>query len=256
MNNHEVSSLLRVLSSAAHITLENGGETYRAEDIVLYIAPALGADDVDIFATPTGIIITVNVNGESHTTVKSVKKRTINLNKINSVNDVSRGVAEGRIGLLEAEEMLAEIHNSKTGSTLWGILAAGLASGFFTVLFGGSFFDFAIALLAGGLVAYISEFFERADMFHFMISLTGGAVVATVAALLSDFVNIDKVIVGGIMPLLPGLAMTNAIRDTMKGDLVSGTSRLMEALLRAVGIATGVGIVLSVYSYFGRGMFV
>lgn len=47
------------------------------------------------------------------------------------------------------------------------------------------------------------------------------------------------------MPLLPGLSMTNAIRDTINGDLVSGSARALEALLACVAIAAGVGVVLS-----------
>ena len=57
--------------------------------------------------------------------------------------------------------------------------------------------------------------------------------------------NISALIIGGIMPLLPGLSMTNAIRDTINGDLVSGSARALEALLACVAIAAGVGVVLS-----------
>ena len=49
------------------------------------------------------------------------------------------------------------------------------------------------------------------------------------------------------MPLLPGLDITNAIRDTVNGDLVSGVARTAEALLKAVAIAAGVGVVIALW---------
>ena len=63
--------------------------------------------------------------------------------------------------------------------------------------------------------------------------------------------NYDSIIVGAIMPLLPGMAMTNAVRDIVQGDLLSGTTRIVEAILVGVAIAVGVGVVLKLFVYFG-----
>ena len=57
--------------------------------------------------------------------------------------------------------------------------------------------------------------------------------------------------VGAVLPLLPGLAMTVAIRDTMRGDLVSGVARIAEALLVAACVAVGVGAVLGLWLKIG-----
>lgn len=63
--------------------------------------------------------------------------------------------------------------------------------------------------------------------------------------------NINIIIIGAMMPILPGLAFTNAIRDTMNGDLVSGVAKTGEVFQISVSIAFGVGTVLSVYSMLG-----
>jgi uncharacterized membrane protein YjjP (DUF1212 family) len=47
------------------------------------------------------------------------------------------------------------------------------------------------------------------------------------------------------MPLVPGLAITNAVRDLMGGDLVSGLSKGAEALLTAFAIGAGIAAVFS-----------
>ena len=59
------------------------------------------------------------------------------------------------------------------------------------------------------------------------------------------------IIIGVIMPLLPGVALTNCIRDIMNGDLVSGSARLMEALLTGGCIAVGAGIVMLIFTANG-----
>lgn len=51
--------------------------------------------------------------------------------------------------------------------------------------------------------------------------------------------NVDKVMIGSIMLLIPGIALTNALRDLFAGDTISGILRLLEALIQAGAIACG-----------------
>ncbi|MFA6948923.1 MAG: threonine/serine exporter family protein, partial [Eubacteriales bacterium] len=125
---------------------------------------------------------------------------------------------------------------------------------FFTVLYGGNLFDCLTAAFCGFLVQLLSSSIKRPDIYRFAISLLGGIVIAAIAVgatAIAGTGSIDKIIVGAIIPLLPGLAMTNAIRDTIMGDLVSGIARLAEVMLTAVSLAGGVGVVLSLYVYLG-----
>ncbi len=94
-------------------------------------------------------------------------------------------------------------------------------------------------------------------MFHFIISLIGGIVTAFIAICATQifkYGNIELIISGAIMPLLPGLAMTNAIRDSMRGDLVSGVTRGTEAIIVAIALAIGVMIILKSWLLLGGGL--
>lgn len=77
-----------------------------------------------------------------------------------------------------------------------------------------------------------------------------GAICATTIGMLAhnwvEIVNHDIVIVGGIMPLVPEVAITNSIRDIINGDNLSGLVRGLEAALTSMAIAMGVLLVLSV----------
>ena len=85
-------------------------------------------------------------------------------------------------------------------------------------------------------------------------NFTGGLVtafLAHVAALALPYGDVNATIIGGIMPMLTGLLMTTAVRDTMYGDLVSGIVRALEALLLAASVALGVYIGLKLIAMTG-----
>lgn len=242
------NTLLQVIKLSAQIILENGGDTYRAEETIKFICKSYNVQEIEAIATPTGFYITVSTDGvKSNTIVKRIRKRTINLQKINDVNTISRQIASQLITL---DYALTQLDNIKTDSTTqykYSVLYAGISSAFFTVLFGGGAFEFFISLFIGISNSIISKNFENLQAYQFFSSIISGitmAIIAIAATKLSGMGNYNYIIVGSLMPLLPGLAMTNAIRDTMRGDLISGMARGAEALLVASSLAAGTGAVI------------
>ena len=240
--------LLKVIKLSAQITLENGGETYRAEETIKFICKAFKIKEIDAIATPTGFYLTVSINGDDHyTIVKRIRKRTINLQKIHDVNNISRQIASYSISLKDALKELENISSNRVDQYKYPLLYTGVSSAFFTVLFGGGAFEFMVAFLTGILISAISKGFEELQSYQFFSNIMSGAVIAFAAVTvttLSGIGNYNYIIVGGIMPLLPGLAMTNAIRDTIRGDLISGIARAAEAMLVASSLAAGAGAVI------------
>lgn len=247
--------ILEIAGMAGILILENGGETFRAEETTLRICTSSGYPDSNVIAFPTGLFITLMYDGQTYgTIVKSLNKRCINLNKLARANVLAR---EFESGIIDADTILAElkiINRPEPKNKLLLALIAAVATGLFTILYGGIWFDCIIGCIGGFVVQYISSSFKRINIYHFAISLIGGTVIALIAVTavtIFKIGNIDVIIIGGIIPLLPGLAMTNAIRDTMMGDLVSGMARLGEVLLIAISIAAGVGVVLMTYLALG-----
>ena len=111
--------LLKVVKLASQIILENGGETYRAEESIKFICKSLGVKEIDSVATPTGIYITLSIDGSDHNTViKRINTRSINLLRLNKVNTISRKITEQSISLQEAIVLLEEtrtepLHNNR-----------------------------------------------------------------------------------------------------------------------------------------------
>ena len=241
---------IRLICQAAQLALENGGETYRVEETALRMASGLGLDDVNIVAFPTSIF--VSVGGLSR--IRRVTHRGTNTSRLARVNDVSRRVEHGELSADEAEEELAAIAADRGLHQLTLIAAYGVSAASFSLVFGGSLGTLMVALFIGMAVQAIQPLFSRMAMGTLLFDFTGGFLTAALAQAVHFVVpygDVNAVIVGGIMPLLTGLLMTTAVRDTMYGDLISGIARAVEALLLAACVALGVYVGLSLVSMMG-----
>ena len=248
------SLLVETALLAGRIVLESGGETFRAEETVVNFCYAGGCKSVSAIAFPTGIMITVNYENDTVSSLKRIEKRGINLAKLSGVNALIRKFIGGDVSLEEAYSELKKLSKLPEEKKSVVLAASALASALFAVLLGGGLFEAAVALVAGILVQLIAFSFKKTSIHGFSFSFVGGAVIAILAVLSIEIFKMGKIepiITGAIMPILPGLMLTSAIRDTVMGDLVAGTARLVEALLIAVAIAGGVDIVLSFYLSVG-----
>ncbi|KAJ52771.1 uncharacterized membrane protein YjjP (DUF1212 family) [Clostridium tetanomorphum] len=253
----DTNRILHISAFAGEIMLKSGAETYRVEETVTRICSSYGIKNSDSFATPTGIIISVtDTNGNTISKVIRITYRTIDLDKISKVNDLSRRICSEDLTLDFVDKALNDINtnmNKYSNKTL--IIASSIAAGFFTLLFGGNFNDFFVSLFIGFVIQILSIILSKIETNTFFINAIGGA-TASFIALLSTSIgfgdNTDKIVIGSLMLLVPGLVITNAIRDSVAGDLVAGTSRAAEAFLIAIAIAVGSGIVFSLWiKYFG-----
>ena len=241
--------IIRTARLAGRLLLENGAETYRVEDTVSFICKTGGLTDVSVISLPTGTIYSfVDEDGVPHSEVVRTKSRTTNLSVVSRVNAISRAVTAGSLSMEQGFAQLEELSRTPPQPLWQGLLANGLSASFFSLLFHGGGFDFAVALVCGLLMRLLGLLFSEDSVSSTLYALLSGALSAVVAVLSVRFFHMGNqtpIIIGAIMPLLPGLAITNAIRDTVNGDLVSGVARTAEALLKAVAIAAGVGTVLA-----------
>lgn len=251
----DINRIMNIAACAGKIILESGGEIYRVEETIVRICSAYNINNAQPFATPTVIIVSAsNEYGQTTSLVMRIKRRSLNLEKISKVNDISRNVKSKGFTLELIENELSKIDSQKAYSTRINILCAATTTGFFALVFGGNLRDFAVSFFIGCLIKLLSIFLDLVETNDFFINTICGALAALIA-LLSVHLNIgshaDKIIIGSIMLLVPGLAITNAIRDTIAGELISGITRCMEAFLVAVAIALGTGVAMKLWFLLG-----
>lgn len=243
---------LALASQAGRIMLENGAETCRIEDTMMRILNHLDIKGANVFVTTTGLF----VSSDEHTLICRIKTRTIHLNKIALVNDMSRRLVSGEISPEEAAKLLEDIDSVKPYRPAVRIAASALSCFCFAFIYGGTPADELAAFFSGAFLSPLLIFLGRIKISGFLTSLFGGAWAALLTLLLIKLgigENMDKIIIASIMPLVPGVVLTNSVRDILEGDYLSGSGRILDALLVAAAVAAGVGSVLKLYFYFFGG---
>ena len=244
----EINNILQVAAYAGKIMLESGAEAYRVEETMNRICNSLGIEVADSYATPTVIIASASHQGEIKSLVVRISSRSVDLQRIHKVNDLARNIVKNKLTVEELNDNLKEIEEERRYSNTITILFSAVGAFGFVFLFGGSLRDAIAAFLIGIVVKYFSIKGENIGLNSFFnTSICAGilAFLAIISIKIGLAFDMDKVIIGSIMLLVPGLAITNAIRDTVAGDLVSGLARGAEAFLTAIAVAVGTGVVLS-----------
>ena len=252
------SRYMAPLQLAGRMIMECGGETYRVEETITRMGRAFGLKDVESFAVPSGIFISYRgQDGDIQTAVKRVRKGATDLNRVDEVNAVSRRVEGERLSCEEAMRLLEEIAGRKAIiSQPVLVLAAAVSSGGWAMLFGGRGWDFACGVAVGALVHLLAQLLNRFHMQTLVSTLLGSFVAALLPMAfhsLTGLGTVDVIVAGTLMPMLPGLAMTNAVQDTMRGDMVSGLSHGISAVLTAVLVAGGALMAASLFALLTGG---
>lgn len=244
---------------AGEIMLCSGAETYRVEDTMHHILKtADDAEIIEVLVMMTGITATLKRKDELPVSiVKRVASRGTNLSRVVEVNDISRRYCGQYLTLEKAYHKLIELKGEKYNGTIHPVAIAGACAGF-TLMFGGRLTDAALAAVVGFFQALCLFIGKKLDFHSFIQDVIASVGVAFISIVLKVIIgspmNMDIVMISAIMPLVPGMAITNAVRDTLQGDYISGAARTLEAFLKAAGIALGIGIGIAIFgSIFLKG---
>lgn len=242
----EEKAVMEIALEAGHILLENGAEIFRVEETMDRICRHYGLESGSAFVLSNGIFLTAGSERENFfAKVQHIPVSGTHLDKVAAVNQLSREVEQGKYDSIEqVKEELKRIKGMK-GKPKWvQILASGIGSGAFCLLFGGNLEDTLVAF-AAGLILYVYVLQISVHLSKIVGNLLGGLLV-TLFCGLSYYAGIGQhmnfMIIGSIMPLIPGVAFTNAIREMADADYISGTVRMMDALVGFLSIAIGVGM--------------
>ena len=250
-DDHEV---LEAAMEAGHILLENGAEIARVEETMERICRNFGVEYENFFVLSNGIFTTGSPDTGSlrgqYAKVLPIPVKGAQLDKVVAVNQLSREVAEGRYTIDQVREKLEQIRTMRGKSLRVQVLASGAGSACFCYLLGGSLADSAVAFAAGFLLYIFVLRVSGSGISKITKNLCGGAMVTLICILsyrLGLGENISRMIIGSIMPLVPGVAFTNGIRDLADGDYISGAVRLLDAILVFLCVAIGVGMMFLIY---------
>lgn len=219
-----------------------GAEVHRVEDSIERMCSAIGFIKTDVFIITSSMVVTVCTEEDTYTQTRRIKGIGMDIERLHRLNALSRKICEQDLSEHDISSELNSIKLLKRYPLWLECLSYMLISGSFTLFFGGNFIESVASALIGSAMCIINHFSEKAFLNKIFAKFIGSFAVTWVAYILMklDVIYVmDKVIIGNIMLLIPGVGLTNALRDLLVGDNMTGLLRLIEAMLLAFAIAVG-----------------
>lgn len=235
--------------------LTSGAEVHRVEESIQRMCLAFGAKRVDAFVITTSMVVTIYMDhGESCTQTRRIHAAGTDYEKLHRLNQLSRRICARPMTEQEIRAELEEAMACKAYPVWVDLLSCAVIAGSFTLFFGGTMVEMLLSLLAGGIVRLCTLYSERVlpnktfSKFFSAVTATFLAFLCMRAGWIDD---VDKIIIGNIMTLIPGIGLTNALRDLFTGDGIAGILRCVEAALTALAIAAGYFLVAVLGGFVG-----
>lgn len=251
----ETKEILAFTVEFSDAMLRNGAEVYRVEDTAIRILSAHDIEDCDVYILANGIFASANEHkDDSCSMIRHVPLASPHLGRIAALNQLAREICSHQCSIEEAWKRLEECKSIPIYKLTRRMLFSGLGCGGFTYLFGGTPLDMVFSFFIGIPLELFSDYLSRHKSSRFIANVLASAFVTFFALMLVVLqlpVHYDKIIIGDIMPLVPGIVLTTSIRDFFNGDYLSGTTHLIDALLTSFCIAAGVGTMISIFRIVG-----
>lgn len=223
--------------------LISGAEVGRVEAAIRYICTAYGCRRTDVFTITSSIVLSIEDRDGIHgTQTRRITGTKTNLTRLHRLNDLSRRICREKPDFDTVRAELAAIDASPAFPLWLEVLASGLIGCSFAIFFGGSFVDGLVASVLGCGLRLTTWLLQKASMNAIFTNVVASFLLSLSAILLVRCglgQDANKIIIGNIMLLIPGIALTNSLRDMISGDIMTGLLRFLDAVLVAAAIAAG-----------------
>lgn len=244
--------LLNLTTDLGYQLMASGAEIYRVEESMHRVLNAYGLERPEVFAIPNCIIVSVTTP-QAHpiTRMRRIPGHGTDIELLERCNDLCRHLCSQVPPLEDAQSLVSALERGYPRYSSHQVLMGyGSAPAFFTLLFGGHFLDglcaFVCGLAVGICLLYGGRFIGSNSFFRTVVCSTVGSLLSLLLVRLGFGYDVDTVTIGVLMVLVPGVALTNAMREIMAGDIISGLSRTADAILVASAIALGTVVGLAI----------
>jgi uncharacterized membrane protein YjjP (DUF1212 family) len=247
-------SLVDFLMATCRVAIECGCSSNRVELLITRLGEAWGFS-VDAAALPTAVFLSVRGRGQQIHELVRLNKWGIDLNKLALLNDLVDQVEKREMALDEAVVKLNAVDKQPPPYPLVLTIIAGGGSSLALVAASGGKNNELLAAFILGIVCQISlGLFAEGNRKYLGDFFTAMMVAGCAAALAVVWptVNMPRLIIGGLISIVPGLVFVNALHEVAQKNLVSGAARLLEAIVCAITLTFGVAAVLGFAHYLQR----
>lgn len=243
----EKEQAFALVVAAGEIQLQSGAEITRVEETMNHMARALELDSLETYVIANGIFATAE--GTEHMQragLKHISTGDTDLRKIEEINSLSRHLEERKLTMEQAWVRIEEIRKLGDYPAPMLIAAYAVGAGCFCYALGGTGNDAISATIVGLSLGVFFHFLKIWQNSKALRTILGSILVSFLALTFHEIGiddNVNWVIIGGVIPMIPGVSFTSAIRDLVENDYVSGLIRMMDVLLTLCCIVIGVVLV-------------
>lgn len=242
LETNELNELLHEFLNLGEMMLRAGAEIKRVEDTLMRMGTAYGAEKMNVFVITSSIVVTMAFpDGRELTQTRRIMDETgTDFTKLEALNELSRSCCSAPMTAKEIKRQIERLDRKPPQLQIW--LGSAVGAGSFAMFFGGTFIDGICAAIFAFFICCLKEYLKpicpNNVVFNLLCSFTTGVGICLAAKALT-VLHADKIMIGDIMLLIPGIVMTNSIRDVLVGDTIVGVMKFIESLLWASAIACG-----------------
>ena len=251
MATNDREELLHQLLNLGENMLACGGEVSRVEGTLKRMGNAYGTFRMNVFVITSSMVITMSYpDREDYTQTRRISDvGTTDFQKLEAYNALSRQICRYPVPVEELRQKIKQVERNAGTFRLEMYLGCLLGAGAFAMFFGGNIFDGIVAGLLGLFVRFLQEklrpYCSGRIIYHAVVALFSGLVIALLGSIIPGL-HLDKILIGDIMLMIPGIAMTSSVRDVFVGDTIAGFMRLVETLLWAAALAGGIMLAMTI----------
>ena len=239
----EAEQLLTCALDIGEQMLISGAEIGRVEDSVRHICTAYGCSRTDVFTITSSIVVSIeDADRKYYTQTRRITATSTDLTRLDKLNALSRRICREKPDYDAVQADIRRICSQKAYPLWLEALASALIAGSFAVFFGGGLADGLVASLLGFGLRYTTWLLQKARMNAIFTNVVASFAMSFASIVLTRLglgQDVNMIIIGNIMLLIPGIALTNSLRDMISGDIMSGMLRFFDAVLMAAAIAAG-----------------
>ncbi|MGB0894286.1 MAG: threonine/serine ThrE exporter family protein [Parashewanella sp.] len=234
-----------------------GTPAYRLEAHLIKVSRSLGLEG-NFVISPTSMTFVLHHDAEQeYNHLARVKPGELDLGSLARADELVEELISGQRNLNESLDRLEDICNRPNPYGVWlTLFAFGLSAGAFAMLMDTSWNDVFWSALLGFIVFGLTFFAERSAKIAEMLEPLAATLCAFLCCAIVKVdasINIPVVILSGIIVFVPGLALTIGLRELAARDLLSGTARIMDAMMLLFKLYFGAVLGLALgHAVFGK----
>ena len=244
----DAEKLLGLMLDIGVQLIRSGGETHRVVDTLYRLAAGYGFREPNFWVVPSNIQATVTApDGKRCTQIRNIRGSGIDYDRLAKLNALSRWACAEQPDVDALEARLQEIEDTPKQKMWIVILGCALAGWGFSLFFGCTLLDSAVALLAALVVSLLIRILSAHEgnplILNFVVSFVAELLIIT-AVHLGFGSHMGLITIGVVMLVISGLGTTNGLRDLVHLDTLSGVMNITAAFIGAIGISLGIALPL------------